>query len=181
VAQRGGGDPSGRLDTYAARRQLAITPEPAPQPAAAPAGSLLFVVRQHAARQRHYNFRLELDGVLKSWAEPKVPALDPDLRRLAVETEDHPFGYASFEGVIPAGQYGAGEVIVWDCGIYAPDEHDTAGNATWWYDRGEAERRIRTALAPGPAWPITTTTWRVPTNPSANPDKPSAISRNTAA
>ncbi len=148
-----GGHAGGRLDTYAARRQFAVTPEPAPEPAAAPAGErdgpLLFVVQQHAARQRHYDFRLELDGVLKSWAVPKGPALDPEVRRLAVETEDHPFGYASFEGVIPAGHYGAGEVIVWDCGAYAPDEHNAADNATWWHDRHAAEERVRAALAAG--------------------------------
>ncbi len=144
----------GRLDTYVARRQFAITPEPAPQPvpeavANKRSGPLLFVVQQHAARQRHFDFRLELDGVLKSWAVPKGPALDPDVRRLAVETEDHPFGYASFEGVIPAGHYGAGEVIVWDCGVYAPDEHNAADNASCWHDRSEAEQRVRTALAAG--------------------------------
>lgn len=135
----------GELDDYAAKRKFEATPEPAPAAIQARDGPPLFVIQQHSARRLHYDFRLECDGVLKSWAVPKGPSLDPAQKRLAVQTEDHPFDYASFEGVIPSGQYGAGEVIVWDCGVYSPDE----GGEHWFHDRAKAEQRIRRGLAEG--------------------------------
>src|SRR5512132_607871 len=126
------------LSEYSAKRAFDVTPEPAPA-LAARSGPLLFVVQQHRATRMHYDFRLELDGVLKSWAVPKGPSLDPADKRLAMPTEDHPFEYGSFEGVIPPGQYGAGEVIVWDCGVWSED--DTG--ETWYHDREKAEARAR--------------------------------------
>src|SRR5262249_33121007 len=132
------------LDEYSAKRRFDATPEPAPTLDAARRGPLLFVVQQHAARRMHYDFRLECDGVLLSWAVPKGPSFDRSEKRLAVQTEDHPYDYASFEGVIPAKQYGAGEVIVWDCGVYSPDE-----KGLWFHDREEAQRQIRDGMIAG--------------------------------
>ncbi|MFO1310761.1 MAG: non-homologous end-joining DNA ligase [Burkholderiales bacterium] len=133
------------LKEYASRRSFTATPEPPARVRPRTGGPLLFVVQQHAAQRMHWDFRLECDGVLLSWAVPKGPSLDRNDKRLAAPTEDHPYDYASFEGVIPAGQYGAGEVIVWDCGVYSPDE----GGVTWYRDSEGAQREVREGLAAG--------------------------------
>ncbi len=108
------------LQKYWTKRNFAITSEPKGTVDAS-GKSLSFVIQKHAARRLHYDFRLELDGTLKSWAVPKGPSLDPADKRMAVHVEDHPLAYATFEGVIPPGQYGAGTVIVWDRGTWVPD------------------------------------------------------------
>lgn len=133
------------LSVYTQKRDLKTSPEP---PAEAKvvrrAGPLRFMVHKHSARRLHYDLRLELDGVLLSWAVPKGPSADPKDKHLAVHVEDHPLDYALFEGVIPKGGYGAGPSMVWDAGTYAPDEDGYAFD-----DREAAEAAMRAGMEAG--------------------------------
>jgi bifunctional non-homologous end joining protein LigD len=114
----------GRLAEYNRKRRFEVTPEPAGKPGRAKKEKLEFVVQKHRASRLHYDFRLEHDGVMLSWAVPKGPSLDPSNKRFAMQTEDHPIEYNQFEGVIPEGEYGGGTVMIWDRGAWEPEVED---------------------------------------------------------
>src|SRR5512134_1684207 len=124
------------LVTYRRKRQFRKTSEPAGSVAGTKKAPV-FVVQKHGARRLHYDFRLELGGVLLSWAVPKGPSLDPSVKRLAVHVEDHPREYADFEGTIPRGEYGAGPVLLWDRGLWKPETDPAQG-----YRKGHLRFRL---------------------------------------
>jgi bifunctional non-homologous end joining protein LigD len=119
-------DPSSvsRLHEYNRKRRFDVTPEPAGKPRRTRKKALQFVVQKHRATSLHYDFRLEHEGVMLSWAVPKGPSLDPASKRFAMQTEDHPIEYNRFEGVIPEGEYGGGTVMIWDHGTWEPEVAD---------------------------------------------------------
>ena len=125
------------LKEYKKKRNFRKTKEPKPESKKRKETGLIYVIQKHKATNLHYDLRLELNGVLKSWAIPKGPSADPSQKKLAVPTEDHPIDYANFEGIIPEGEYGAGTVIVWDKGSYRNLKDDISLEEA--YEKGKLE------------------------------------------
>ena len=143
------------LETYRKKRRFDRTPEPegATKPRSGDGENLAFVIQKHDATRLHYDFRLELDGVMKSWAVPKGPSLDPAVKRMAVHVEDHPIEYNTFEGVIPKGEYGGGPVLLWDRGRWIPEEDPRAG-----YKKGSLKFRLEGEKLQG-SWALVRTNY----------------------
>src|ERR1700730_1878194 len=126
------------LELYRAKRNFKTTPEPRGLVRKRKAQGLTFIIQKHRASHLHYDFRLELNGVLLSWAVPKGPSLDPNDKRLAMHVEDHPIEYGIFEGVIPPKQYGSGTVLLWDRGVWLPKEDAVVG-----YQKGKLKFELQ--------------------------------------
>ena len=136
-AKKSSGTATAALVEYNRKRDFSRTKEPAGTVPKRQGRALHFVIQKHAASHLHYDFRLELDGVMKSWAVPKGPSYDPAVRRLAMEVEDHPISYNSFEGTIPAGEYGGGTVMLWDRGTYDAEDGGGTASIRRGYEKGD--------------------------------------------